>query len=490
MAANNEKDAMTAEKNTDVLVPADGISDQLQMTRDEYHLATLGYKQVFTRGLGLFENWVATFQTMNFVSGLPVLFGFAMYTGGPQAALSNWTMVGGFSLIVSLSLAELAAALPTAGGIYYWSYVLGGPKWGPFLSWMTAWWNWAGWITVVPAVQQGSTNFLLSALAIQYPDAEILTKGWFSWILTSLGVGLATIPNIWNQTVLKWTLRGTFVSFLTLFCIYWIWIPYATRGRFRDASILTTFYNGINESDPPQASNSYCWVVGILFGAWEFYGYDTSVHVSEETQHASVNVARGMWLGTLATWCLSVPTLILFLLCIQDLEGIINGGFANNFAEFLIQTVGRKGATAILVLCFIDSTCACTACVVSAQRVTYAIARDHILPGSKWLTKVSKSRMPVNAALLVLFLSICIEAAIIGSVVAFSALTATGTIAVNVSYAIPIIARHTVGKKIFKSAKWNLGKLSTPLAVIASLYILFLFVVLILPQLFPVTPVS
>lgn len=47
-------------------------------------------------------------------------------------------MVGGFSSIVSLVMAEIAAALPTAGGIYFWSYRLGGPKWGPFLSWMTA----------------------------------------------------------------------------------------------------------------------------------------------------------------------------------------------------------------------------------------------------------------------------------------------------------------------------------------------------------------
>ena len=69
---------------------------------------------------------------MNFVSGIPVLFGFVMYTGGPTAAFSNWTMVGGLSFIVSLSMAEIAAALPTAGGIYYWSFRLGGPEWGYF----------------------------------------------------------------------------------------------------------------------------------------------------------------------------------------------------------------------------------------------------------------------------------------------------------------------------------------------------------------------
>jgi amino acid transporter len=61
-----------------------------------------------------------------------------------QQAFSNWTMVGGLSLIVSFSMAEIAAALPTTGGIYLWSYRLGGERHGKILSWLTAWYNWAG----------------------------------------------------------------------------------------------------------------------------------------------------------------------------------------------------------------------------------------------------------------------------------------------------------------------------------------------------------
>lgn len=135
-----EKITATAETNSDPgsenQSSKDGVvAAHTILTHDEYHLATLGYKQEFVRCLGLFESWAATFSSMNFVSGIPVLFGWVMYTGGPQAAFANWTMVGGFSSIVSLVLAEIAAALPTAGGIYYWSYRLGGEEWGPFLSW-------------------------------------------------------------------------------------------------------------------------------------------------------------------------------------------------------------------------------------------------------------------------------------------------------------------------------------------------------------------
>ncbi|TVY59361.1 Thiamine transporter thi9 [Lachnellula cervina] len=467
------------------------VAEKIVFTQDEYQLAQLGYKQEFFRSLGLFENWAATFTSMNFASGIPVLFGFVMYTGGPTAAFANWTMVGGLSFIVSLSMAEIAAALPTAGGIYYWSYRLGGAEWGPFLAWMTGWWNWAGWVTVVPGVQQGSTNFLLSALEIKYPDADILGKGWFAWLLTSIGMFFAVAPNIVNQKVLQWYFRFAIVIFHILVLFYWIWFPIkaSQTGGFQSRSgVFNHFYNGINDGDEKQASDAYCWIVSILFGAWVFYGYDASVHLAEETKEASEVVAKGMWMSTLSAWVMSVPTLIIILFCMQDFEGIINGTYANNWAEYLVQLVGPNGAVAILSLLWVDSTCATASCIMSAQRVTYAISRDGILPGSKYFRRLSKqSLMPINAAFLVLAMSVVITTAVIGSTVAFSAITATATIATNVSYLFPIIARHTVGRNSFEPAKWNLGRWSIPCAVVASVYISFLVVILLLPQVYPVT---
>ena len=213
----------------------------------------------------------------------------------------------------------------------------------------------------------------------------------------------------------------------------------------------------------------------------EFYGYDASVHLAEETQNAQTVVARGMWLGTLATWLLSVPTLILVLFCMPDLQSIIDGGFANNWTVYLVQLLGPNGAIVVLVFIWLDSVLGLVVCLLSCQRITYAIARDGILPGSKYFSKLTETtKLPVNAALLIGALSIAINASVIGSEVAFGALTATATIATNVSYLIPIVARQTIGRKYFEPAAWNLGKLSPFVATVASLYICFLFVVLLL----------
>ncbi|EMC98546.1 hypothetical protein BAUCODRAFT_147061 [Baudoinia panamericana UAMH 10762] len=493
MAEKGEQKTATA---APILQNDDQAEGTVFMSKDEAHLASLGYKQEFRRHLGMFESWAATFQSMNTITGIPVLFGWIMYTGGPTSAFANWTMVGGFSCLVALSLAEIAAALPTAGGIYFWSYSLGGEKWGPFLAWMTGWWNFIGrwpracWVCVVPGVQQGSTNFLLCAIEIAYPNAEIVSKGWFAWLLTAIGMFVAMAPNVISQRVLRLYFRFATLSFFTLFLLYWIWFPIAAakRGHFQSADgVFKHFYNGINIGEQKQASDAYTWVIGVLFGAWVFFGYDASAHLAEETHNASAVVAKGMWTSTLSGWVLSVPTVVVVLFCMQDFDSIISATYTNNWAEYMVQLIGPRGAIAIFSILWIDSTCCTAACFLSAQRVTFAISRDGILPGSKIFRRLSRNKMPVNAAYLVCALSIAITCAVIGSTVAFSAITATATIATNFSYLFPILARHTVGRTTFKPAEWNLGRFSLPIGIVAGTYILFLFSVLLLPQLYPVT---
>lgn len=138
-----------------------------------------------------------------------------------------------------------------------------------------AWWNWVGWITIVPGLGQGATNFLLAALEVQYPNSTVITKNWFPWVLTSLGILIgAFLPNVLSQGTLKWTLRCTVLTFFTLFFMYWIWLPVSVsrHGQFQPSSIFTMFYNGTGNS-----SNSYAWLVGMLFGAWEVRRYSSLI---------------------------------------------------------------------------------------------------------------------------------------------------------------------------------------------------------------------
>ena len=165
------------------------------------------------------------------------------------------------------------------------------------------------------------------------------------------------------------------------------------------------------------------WYAGTLCIIEKVYLHSQA----EETLEASTIVAKGIYTATFSGWILSIPTLMLILFCIQDFNALVSAGYSNNFAEYLLQIVGKDGTLAILALVWLDSTCATASCVMSAQRVTYAISRDQVLPFSKFFRKLSKRKMPVNAALLVYVLGVAVTTAVIGSYVAFSAITATAT---------------------------------------------------------------
>lgn len=120
--------------------------------------------------------------------------------------------------------------------------------------------------------------------------------------------------------------------------------------------------------------------------------------------------------------------------------------------------------------------------------VLIASARDGLLPFSKYFATLSKrNRMPINSALLCYVIAVALTCAVIGSTVAFTAITATATITTNFSYLIPILAKQTVGRASFQPAACNLGRYSMFCATVSCFWISFLVVILLLPQVYPIT---
>lgn len=106
------------------------------------------------------------------------------------------------------------------------------------------------------------------------------------------------IPNIWNRKLLQYYFRFAVAIFSAVFLCYWIWFPTkvaTTPGmHFNSASgALLLFYNGIDQGEARQASDAYCRIISILFGAWVFYGYDASAHLAEETRRRLLRRVSG-----------------------------------------------------------------------------------------------------------------------------------------------------------------------------------------------------
>jgi amino acid transporter len=72
------------------------------------------------------------------------MYGFGLTTGGPAMVIWGWCIVVLMTMTVALSMAEICSAYPTSGGLYFWSARLASPRWAPFVSWITGWFNLLG----------------------------------------------------------------------------------------------------------------------------------------------------------------------------------------------------------------------------------------------------------------------------------------------------------------------------------------------------------
>ena len=105
--------------------------------QDIRDLHGLGYAQELLREMGGFSNFAISFSIISILTGAVILFNYGLNLAGPAAVGIGWPLVTLFTLMIAATMAEIASAYPTAGGLYYWSSILRNKDWG----WWTAWLN-------------------------------------------------------------------------------------------------------------------------------------------------------------------------------------------------------------------------------------------------------------------------------------------------------------------------------------------------------------
>src|SRR6516165_9973142 len=101
---------------------------------DDAALRRLGYAQELLRRMGGFSSFAVSFSIISVLAGCLTGYTDAIAAGGPAALGLGWPLVSVGTVLVALAMSELASAFPTAGALYHWSALLGGPGWG----WITA----------------------------------------------------------------------------------------------------------------------------------------------------------------------------------------------------------------------------------------------------------------------------------------------------------------------------------------------------------------
>ncbi|MFL5737749.1 MAG: amino acid permease [Actinomycetota bacterium] len=468
---------------------------------DVERLHRLGYAQELKRGMGAFSNFAVSFTIISILSGCLTLFGYGMYVGGPTSSAYGWPLVGIMVTFVALAMAEICSSYPTAGGLYYWAAKVA-PKNGPAWAWFTGWFNLLGQVAVTAGIDFGFAAFFCALLhfAFSVEVTKLILIGTYTGILAihalmnTFGIKLVALL---NDVSVWWHVAGVLVIFGILY-----FVPDQHTGFGAIFSLSSTapkgevpgFINGTGFTNGIFGSMVYVFLIGLLLAQYTLTGYDASAHMTEETHDADISGPKGIYRSVVVS---VIFGWILLLGVWHAVQGQAGYGRALAFqpatsyvaapAQIFFDAVG-KGTTIFMLLIVVGAQFFCGMSSVTANsRMIYAFSRDGALPGSKFWHKINKrTRTPTNSiwfAAVGAWLLVA-PAYWLGSTVAYFAVTSVAVIGLYIAYVIPTFLRLRAGDA-FVPGRWNLGRWSKTVGWIAVVWVVFICIMLMMPQFAP-----
>ncbi|GAQ84714.1 amino acid transporter protein [Klebsormidium nitens] len=484
----------------------DTIGKPKAMDSGEKRLHELGYKQELVRVLSLAVNFAVSYTIIGVLMGITGLYSIGFTYGGPVGVVWGWVVVSFFSMFVASSMAELCSSLPTAGGLYYWAFSLGGPEWGPFLSWITGWFLYTGSVCGVATINNIGANLIAAMVVINTGTA--LDGGYIASkeVTLSFLIGLTVIQAICNSlhvkvlaAIEKSALYIEMIG-LVVVCVTLLWVSEEKQS----AKFVFTHYEPATGTGVH--NKFYVFILGMLMSQFTLCAYDAATHLTEETERsdwtAPVSIVTAVFTASIAGFIY----ILVLTFCIQDPASVLDlgnatGGFSAGAQIYYDAFVsgGRtvKGVIALLTLPLLAVFFSGLSQLAATSRIMFAITRDKAIPLSGFLHwSPAATNTPFVANWVSAILSIGISLFSLKSFVAFNAVASIGVIGAYIGYGIPIFLR-IVRPENFTRGPFHLGKWGVPCACVAVVYLTFGSVVFCLPTFYPIdkdtfnwTPVS
>ena len=418
---------------------------------DARRLDELGYAQELRRGLGAFDNVAIGFATISPVVALygVVLVGMTV-AGGAWVWMLPVALAGQCLLLVVYS--ELAAEFPLANGAYQWSRRLLGPAYG--------WFN--GWVCLCAyAVANTSVAYLgapwaLVAVGIE-PTANAVVAAGFVLVL------LCAIVNVCGIGVLSNVVKVG-IGAEILACIG-VGLVLLLAFRQHGFSLL---HDTLGAESLSGGSTAAALLAALAVGGWVFIGFDACGQTSEETVDAARHVPRAVWTAMLAVGALVILNAFAVTLAHPRPGDVVSGADLNPVSTAVVSSFGSwstRPFAAVTLVAFL-------ACGVAAQGITaraiFSVARDGVLPASRFLRTVDRRQVPIGATVVTTVIAsagllLGLHSAAIGSLITF------GTAAIYLSFLLIALAalvarlRH----RWIPAGHIRLGRAGTVLNVLA-----------------------
>src|ERR1051326_5350472 len=287
--------------------------------------------------------------------------------GSPGMVFVVWVVGGLLSMAGALSYAELAAAIPEAGGEYAYLREAYGPMWGYLYSWTQLW-----------VAKSGSIATLATAFFVYLANFFPPLNSVFYSIPLPIGPHGGPLPIQYGQ------LLGIVLILLLA------WLNYYGVKLGGNVQIAVTVIKvgliaavilaglGLGQSHSQAASSigtaTFSGFIAALVAAlWAYDGWNNVSMVSSEIRDPQRNLPRALIFGTL---CVAGIYLLANWAYFHVLSPSEVAGADRVAAEMMRRIFSSPGANAVSVAAMISIFAALNGSILAGSRVPYAAARE------------------------------------------------------------------------------------------------------------------
>jgi amino acid transporter len=444
----------------------------VQDGQDADMLEEMGHAQELSRQFSPWSMFCLAFTVLGTWSTFSQNLSDGITNGGPVGILWGLVLVTFCNLCVAVSLGELTSAMPTAMGQAYWIYRLWTTPTGRFVSYMCAWINTFGWWTITASQAAFMSEFMLALKVLYDPDWPVANYGWVKFLIY-LGVILfLTVVNAVacrKDRILPGINSAVGVMFITLFLVFSLalLISVGVKPELSFQPAKWVFTSWINQSS---WSGGVTWFIGLVQAAYGLTAFDACIHMVEELPNPAKSGPRIIWLSVLTGAVTGFIFLVVCLFCIQNYSDIVDADYA--FITLCQTVLGVNGAAVLLALFIINGIGQNLSLATTASRLTWSFARDGGIPFYRYFAKVDdKWRSPVRATWAQGGIAALIGVLYLFADTVLSAILSVSTIALTISYALPIIVLLIVGREqLPETRSFNLGKYGTACNIVSIIY--------------------
>src|SRR5580692_1452278 len=432
-------------------------------------LHQFGYAQSLRRTLGPYGSFAIAFSMISITTAifflLPSLFG----TAG-AAGVWLWIPCAAGVFLIVMVYAHLAARIPITGFAYQWNSRLINPHYG----WFTGY-------TALLAFMAGTAATAVALATVFASDVWTSPTHGDIVLFATLAMAAAAVINIVsiravsavNNTGVFFEITGS-VGAAALLFFGAIFFFHHDAGF----SILVSTHRTTS------GSLWYGFVLAALLPLYCFIGWEGAADLAEETNDPRSVTPFAMIRANYVSVGASLFMIVGFLIAIPAGVGKLLGQPKNPLVYIFQSHFGAVAADVLQVVVFLAIFSCVLANMVVATRLTFALSRDKMLPGSGLLGRVNATtHTPVASIVLVAVVGIGINllsAGIAANVVSIASVAYYFVYALTVGGAIYANRKRLM--PAHRPGDFSLGRWFVPVTVGALAYAAGVIVIALAPH--------